>query len=134
MSMLSIISNCSERLFSYHWNFTICWLVNFFIILISMDCGTLMSTKKDWYREGGKSSIIRVTHNFSFPTARSGLLQKCLLPLMAFLSYLHIICKFTSKSDVIQESWKRRSYSFPLPAIKSEITQLCSAKILKKYY
>ena len=53
MSILSIISNCSERLFSYHWNFTICLLVNFFIIVIPMDCGTLMSTKKDWYREGG---------------------------------------------------------------------------------
>ena len=58
MSILSIISNCSERLFSYHWNFTICLLVNFFIIVIPMDCGTLMSTKKDWYREGEKSCII----------------------------------------------------------------------------
>ena len=58
MSILSIISNCSERLFSYHWNFTICLLVNFFIIIIPMDCGTLMSTKKDWYREGWKSCII----------------------------------------------------------------------------
>ena len=56
--MLSIISNSSERLFSYHSNFTICLLVNFFIIVIPMDCGTLMSTKKDWYREGGKSCII----------------------------------------------------------------------------
>ena len=58
MSILSIISNSSERLFSYHSNFTICLLVNFFIIVIPMDCGTLMSTKKDWYREGGKSCII----------------------------------------------------------------------------
>ena len=62
MSIISIISNCSERLFSYHWNFTICLLVNFFIIIIPMDCGTLMSTKKDWYREGGKSCI----HYFYF--------------------------------------------------------------------
>ena len=63
MSILSIISNCSERLFSYHWNFTICLLVNFFIIVIPMDCGTLMSTKKDWYREGGKSCIMNCCTN-----------------------------------------------------------------------
>ena len=70
MSILSIISNSSERLFSYHSNFTICLLVNFFIIVIPMDCGTLMGAKKDWYREGGKSCIIHtmyvLTYNISY--------------------------------------------------------------------
>ena len=70
MSILSIISNSSERLFSYHSNFTICLLVNFFIIVIPMDCGTLMSTKKDWYREGGKSCIIGFLGMFCFSFQR----------------------------------------------------------------
>ena len=58
MSILTTISNCTEKLFENHRNYTICSLVNFFTIVISMYCGTLMSKEKDWYQWGEKSCII----------------------------------------------------------------------------
>ena len=113
MSILSIISNCSERLFSYHWNFTICLLVNFFIIVISMDCGTLMSTKKDWYREGEKSCIIDPKAFFPDDLSSSFVVLVCDGRFAPFLNreFSSLVCHNSAMKStcwVEYETWKRK--------------------------